>query len=86
MNDQSLFTKTTSVIDFFNSNHLTWRAVTETWLSNKIETAVKTEIQQAGLEIIHTPRQSHGGGLAIIHKPNVDIKLIAQLSGPRPLS
>lgn len=47
--------------------------VTETWLSSESGT-ITFAILEAGYEIEHSYRSKRGGGVAIIYKPNINIK------------
>ena len=54
-------------------NHVDVALVTETWLSDERGT-LTCSIREAGYEIEHSYRSKRGGGVAIIYKPNVNIK------------
>ena len=47
--------------------------VNETWLSDE-SSIITFAIKEAGYNIEHSHRSKHGGGVAIIYKPNVNIK------------
>ena len=60
-------------INLLYDNQVDVAFVTETWLSDERGT-ITSIIREAGYEIAHSYRSKHGGGVAIIYKPNINIK------------
>jgi len=75
LNVRSVKNKSTSICDFMQSNNADLLALTETWLGTAIDKSVISEITPDGYQILHVPRKDKlGGGVALIHKSNVDVK------------
>ena len=56
-----------------HDNHIDIAFITETWLSS--ESSVTTSaIREAGYEIDHVYRSKRGGGVAMVWKPNIQVK------------
>ena len=60
-------------INLLYDNQVDVAFVTETWLSDERGT-ITSIIREAGYEIAHSYRSKRGGGVAIIYKPNINMK------------
>ncbi|CAG2215034.1 unnamed protein product [Mytilus edulis] len=75
LNARSVKNKSTSICDFMLSNDADILALTETWLGTSIDKQVISEITQNGYSIHQISRKGKtGGGVAVIHKSNIEIK------------
>ena len=79
LNVRSMRNKTEKIKDFIVENNYDVSALAETWLSpGDKDLSVIAEVVPTGFKILHQPRESgRGGGLAVIYKDNIDIKLLS---------
>lgn len=76
MNAQSVRNKTATILDNIVEHKIDLMAITETWL-NSNDDAVKAECLPDGYEILdYTRTDRNGGGLALIHRSNIQTQLI----------
>ena len=69
MNARSVCNKTFDVNEFITDNDLDACAITETWLKGgKMDDVVLAEMLPTGFSILHCPRLSRGGGVALVFK------------------
>ncbi len=67
--------KTLSIHDYIVSNDIDILALTETWLCPSGDNCVISELVPNGYDMHHVARtERKGGGVAIIHKSNLDIQ------------
>lgn len=77
LNARSIKNKSVSVADFIISNDLDIIALTETWLGSDIDNIILSKLVPSGYDIKHVPRSgSRGGGVAIIFKLGIKIKMV----------
>ncbi|CAG2254533.1 unnamed protein product [Mytilus edulis] len=77
LNARSVKNKTLSINDYLISNDIDILALTETWLGSIADKCVISELVPNGYGIHHISRtERKGGGVAIIHKSNLEIKPI----------
>jgi exonuclease III len=77
LNAQSVVNKTDSISDFIISNDFDLVALTETWLKEDTPQSIIQDLVPDGYSIKHLPRPGarRGGGVAIIYKSTIDLKL-----------
>ncbi|ELU14778.1 hypothetical protein CAPTEDRAFT_210004 [Capitella teleta] len=69
LNPWSVCNKTTSLSDFIIDHEIDILCLTETWLTgSEKDDPIIAELVPNGYNIRHTPRESRGGGTAIIHR------------------
>jgi hypothetical protein len=77
INARSLRNKTTTISDYILDNDFDVIAFTETWLAaNNSDTVVINNICPVGYDLIHVPRGSRGGGVALMYRSSLDITLV----------
>ena len=78
LNPRSVKNKTQSVFNFITTNNFDIVALTETWLHKSTDKQIINEIVPLGFEIKHVPRPENreGGGVAIIFKSTISIKVL----------
>ena len=76
LNCRSANNKTLAISDFIISSNIDVCAITETWLSNQISPAMLNDLTPNGFKFLNHPRiGKKGGGLGIIYRRNLDVKL-----------
>lgn len=69
LNSQSVCNKADLISDFITENNLDVVGLTETWLCDGDKHSdIIAALVPHGYDIVHIPRPSHGGGVAIIHR------------------
>jgi len=76
LNVRSVIKKALSVADMVCSENIDVLAITETWLGTDIDSVVKKKLIPTGYELQHVPRNSRGGGVAVLHKRGIAVKLL----------
>lgn len=76
-NVRSLNNKTEDVMIFLTDNNIDIGLISETWLTDYINPTTSV-IKEFGYNITHSFRTNQrGGGVAIIYKPDFDVKTIS---------
>jgi exonuclease III len=74
LNPWSVCNKTTSLSDFIIDHETDILCLTETWLTgSEKDDPIIAELVPNGYNIRHTPRESRGGGTAIIHRSSLNV-------------
>lgn len=69
LNCQSVCNKTELVMDYITDMNVDIMGLTETWLcEGDKHSGVIADLTHNGYDIVHTPRPTHGGGVAILYK------------------
>ena len=84
INARSMVNKSALIHDLFNDHHLDVLAVTETWVYENSPDVHKREAAPQGYSIVHAHRSTmtgggrrkHGGGVALIHREDIQTKVI----------
>ena len=83
INAQSIVNKAALIHDLITDNSLDLLAITETWVYDDSPDVHKHEAAPSGYSITHAHRQPmpgcdkvRGGGIALIHRENIQIKII----------
>ncbi|VDI45621.1 Hypothetical predicted protein, partial [Mytilus galloprovincialis] len=77
LNCRSVKNKTVSLCDFIQSINVDLLALSETWLGTTIDKLVTSELIPDGYDIHQVSRKDQrGGGLAVVYKTNLDVKLV----------
>ena len=76
-NPRSVKNKTLAFSDYIVSNNFDIIAVTETWLGGPTDKACISELVPTGYKITHVPRCGRGGGVAVIHKASIALRLLS---------
>ena len=75
LNPWSVRNKADEINDFILDQGLDLLAVTETWLSGDItDNPIISALLPAGFSILQNPRQSRGGGTAVIYRDSVQVQ------------
>ena len=76
INARSINNKSQKIKDFVVDNDLDILAITETWLSSENDTSYVTgELCPNGYKFLHIPRCSRGGGVGLLFKGSLKVKL-----------
>lgn len=79
LNPWSVCNKADTIRDFIVDQNLDILALTETWLNGSIkDDPIISSLLPNGYNFIHVPRQSRGGGTALIHRSNLVIRQVSQ--------
>src|SRR5207245_4353743 len=84
VNARSMVNKTALIHDVIADNRLDLLAVTETWVYKDLPDVLKKEAAPHGYSISHAHhltttgggQKQHGGGVALIHREDIQIKII----------
>lgn len=77
INPWSICNKADIINDFIIEHDIDVLALTETWLTGTIDDEpIISAILPSGYGIIHAPRGSRGGGIAVIYRQSLDISRI----------
>src|ERR1700759_4339769 len=83
VNAQSIVNKTALIHDIISDNSIHLLAITETWVYDDSPDVHKQEAAPNGYSIVHAHRQprpgsgrAREGGIALIHRENVRVKVI----------
>jgi exonuclease III len=77
LNARSVNNKTHSLRDFITTNDLDLIAITETWLGRDTDDTVIAELLPPTYDLLHIPRPNGrtGGGVGVIYKKNISLRL-----------
>ena len=84
INARSMIQKTALIHDVISDNRLDLLAVTETWVYENSPDVHKRDAAPAGFSIVHAHRsitphtrgKQHGGGVALIHREDIRVRVI----------
>jgi hypothetical protein len=83
INARSMVNKSALIHDLINDHHLDVLAITETWVYENSPDVHKREAAPQGYSIVHAHRSTtgggrrkHGGGVALIHREDIQTKVI----------
>lgn len=89
LNVRSMVNKAALIHDVIKDNKLDMLAVTETWVYDNSPNIHKHEAAPEGYDVIHVHRapknssgNAHGGGIALIHRDEIIVKLASTTSVP----
>ena len=75
LNTRSVKNKVSTVKDFVVDHNIDIFALTESWLRpGETDAQVINELCATGYHLLHVPRQSRGGGVALLYKKPFHIK------------
>ena len=82
LNARSVKNKTLSLCDYIISNDFDTLAITETWLVTSVDRICIGELVPQGYKMQHVTRggSKRGGGIAVIHKSTINIRLLSSSS------
>lgn len=72
-NCQSARNKTTTIAEYLSDNDLDILALCETWYHPNGDDIIIGNTTPAGYKVLHKPRPSRGGGVAVFYKDTMDI-------------
>ena len=74
LNPWSVCNKSLSIFDFILEQDIDVLCITETWLTGtEKDSSVISELVPKGYSLLHNPRSSRGGGIAIIHRSTINV-------------
>lgn len=77
INPWSICNKAASINDFITEHEIDILAITETWLTGSpSDDPVISTLLPNGYRIIHTPRGSRGGGIAVVYRQSLSISRV----------
>ena len=82
LNPWSVCNKTTDLSEFIADHEIDILCLTETWLTgSERDNPIIAELVPHGYNIRHTPRETRGGGTAIIHRSSLRVSQAPVLAG-----
>ena len=79
LNPWSVCNKTTCLHDFIIDQDLDLFALTETWLTGTdMDNVIISSLLPNGYNITHNPRETRGGGTAIIHRNSLKVSTVSE--------